>query len=68
MGSFLSSMPSWAFTFLTSHYELVIGYVICVLFPMPWVNSFIISMWGKLLSKAPAVTTTPTPPVVPPAA
>ena len=67
MGSFLSSIPSWAATFLAGHYELVIGYVICVLFPVPWLNSWIITLWGKLLSSK-TVTPTPIPPVVPPAA
>ena len=65
MGSFLSSVPSWFATLFSGHYELVIGYVICVLFPVPWLNSFIISMWGKMLSSK---TVAPTPPVVPPAA
>lgn len=63
MGSFLSSVPSWVFTFFTSNFELVLGYCICVLFPIPYINSTIIALWGKLLSTG-VVTPTPVAPVV----
>jgi hypothetical protein len=59
MLSTLSNVPSWVFEFFGNHYELLIGYVICVLFPVPWLNSWIISLWQKVLSRQ---TTTPTPP------
>jgi uncharacterized membrane protein len=36
------------FTFLLGHLELVIGYVIAVVFPMPVVSQFILNIWGKL--------------------
>ena len=35
------------------HLELFIGYAICVLFPIPVVNRFIIDMWAKLLTGNP---------------
>ena len=31
---------------------ILAGYAICVLFPIPFVNSFVISMWGKLFKKS----------------
>jgi hypothetical protein len=33
-----------------------VGYIICVLFPLPWINRWIIDMWAKLL-----ITKTPPP-------
>lgn len=69
MLSTLSSIPGWLLTFFSSNFELVIGYIICVLFPIPFVNSTIISLWSKLLNSEAAVTTpTPTPTPTPPAA
>lgn len=29
---------------------MLVGYVVCVLFPLPWINRFIIDLWAKLLS------------------
>lgn len=57
MSTFLSSIPSWIFTFFSGNFELVIGYVICVLFPIPWVNSTVIALWAKLLTTTPSTTT-----------
>lgn len=53
MLSLLSSLPSFVLDLLSSHLELVLGYAICVLFPIPWLNAFIIDVWAKLLKKAP---------------
>ena len=36
------------------HLELFIGYAICVLFPIPGLNRFIIDLWLKLLKGTPA--------------
>lgn len=55
--SFLSSIPSWGLDFVANNLELFIGYAICVLFPIPWLNRFIIDGWAKLLSRS---STTPT--------
>ena len=35
---------------ILANIELGIGYAICVLFPLPWVNRFIIDLWAKLFS------------------
>ena len=50
---FLSSIPSYVFAFIAMHLELFLGYVICVIFPIPWLNSKIIDLWAKLLKKTP---------------
>ena len=50
----LTSVPSWIWGFLSNHLELVGGYIVGVLFPIPWVNSFIINMWTKLIKRVPA--------------
>jgi hypothetical protein len=58
MDSFLSmfvSVPGWLMSFLASHWELVVGYILCVLFPIPWLNSWIISLWAKLLTSEPKI-------------
>lgn len=57
--TFLTSLPTWLLSFFGNHFELVIGYIICVLFPVPWLNSWIISLWAKLLaSKATSTVAT----------
>lgn len=53
--SILISAPEWLLKLLGEHYQVVIGYFICVLFPIPWLNSFIISLWAKLLT-APVIS------------
>jgi hypothetical protein len=55
MLSTLSSIPGFVWTLLSNHLELVVGYAFCVLFPLPWLNSFIISMWAKVFTKTAVV-------------
>lgn len=35
---------------------ILAGYALCVLFPIPFVNSFVISMWAKMFKKPAPVT------------
>ena len=42
-------MLSTILTLFIMHLELFIGYAICVLFPLPWLNRFILDLWLKLL-------------------
>lgn len=51
--SLLSNVPSWAIQFVSMHLELFVGYAICVLFPVPWLNAKIIDIWTKLLKRNP---------------
>lgn len=55
--SIFSSFPSWVMDFVANNLELFLGYAICVVFPIPWLNRFILDGWAKLLSKQ---STTPT--------
>lgn len=45
--------PLYALMFLGDHVEFLVGYAVCVLFPIPWVNSWIIDLWAKLLKRSP---------------
>lgn len=47
----MSSIPLWVIGLVSAHLELVLGYCICVLFPIPWLNAKIISLWSKLLKR-----------------
>lgn len=53
----MTSIPLWIVGVISAHLELVLGYCICVLFPVPWLNAKIIGLWSKLLTRNP-----PTPP------
>ena len=74
MLSFVSGLPSDVLSFIGSHLSFFLGYAVCILFPMPWLNSLVISVWQKLLTTkvvtevVPTPAPAPTPPVVPPAA
>ena len=70
MLSFITSLPGWVIGFVSGNFELFLGYAICVLFPIPFLNSWIISMWAKLLASetpapTPVVVTPPAPPTPP---
>ena len=32
---------------------ILAGYIICVLFPLPWINRWIIDLWAKMLLNKP---------------
>lgn len=51
MLSLVTFIPS----FLLNHVEAVIGYGVCVLFPLPWLNAAIISGWARFGSKLTAL-------------
>jgi len=77
MLSFLTGLPANVLTFIGDHLGFFLGYAVCVLFPMPWLNSWVIGVWQKLLTSkvvtevpTPAPTPVPAPvtPTVPPAA
>lgn len=44
-------MSTWIIDFFINNTELFIGYAICVVFPLPWLNRFILDAWAKLLSR-----------------
>jgi hypothetical protein len=46
---------------MSSLFLLIIGYAVAVLFPVPYLSAFVISLWAKFLnlSSTPASTATP---------
>lgn len=42
------SVTDYIVVLVSAHFELLIGYVVCVLFPIPYLNSSIINLWAKL--------------------
>lgn len=46
------SISDYVVVLVTAHIELLIGYIICVVFPIPYLNSFIINLWARLFRGA----------------
>jgi hypothetical protein len=47
------SLSTLAIDFIRANSDLFIGYAICVLFPLPWLNRFILDAWVRLFNKTP---------------